>query len=148
MAFIVLTTASNGWLQIQEVCSTTIHAMYINFTEGFDVALLKLAAPSEKVPVDLLFSDLPDRQEVKSLGWSPKKTSDRLQDFSLTALNNTQCGDSFRESCKCEVNIKDNMICAQTAQKDQCSGELQGQIGPKSNTSSWTDCQLSLLFSF
>lgn len=122
-----LITASLVFPQMPEVCSTIIHANFTTTREGFDVALLKLATPSDKTPVNLLYSKLPDGQEVKSLGWPSTLTtiSKNLQDFALSVLDREQCGDRIRKDCKCEFQVMDSIVCAQATDKDACTGELK-----------------------
>lgn len=123
--------------KIYEIQEIILHPKYVNRTDDFDFALLRIT-PHEKDETDLLgkqsgnylatvFSQSSNQTNFLTLGWGVlgegKNSSNVLREVEVPLVDDATCKQSY-------PNMTENMICAgyKLGGKDSCFGDSGGPL--------------------
>lgn len=123
-------TTSGG--EVRAVVEVINHPDYNDDTSDFDIALLRLDAPVEALPVELInesgvFSE--PGELATTVGWGALEEggnkSEVLQQVSVPILTQEACSELYAAG---NSDITDNMMCAALRGKDSCQGDSGGGL--------------------
>jgi secreted trypsin-like serine protease len=118
--------------EVIDVAEVFEHPAYNRNTNDSDIAVLRLAQPSQQKPVSLIEPDdsLAQPGDTSTvIGWGLTEeagfSSDELLQVDIPVIDNDSCGLLYSGT---GVTITDNMLCAGSAGRDSCQGDSGGGL--------------------